>query len=73
MGRPVGTSHSRTLRSSLVEARERLSGLKARSRTNPSWPKIVNRSSPVAASRSLIVRSQPPVASHFPSGLYATP
>ena len=42
IGRPLGTSQSRTLRSSLVEARERPSGLKARSRTNPSWPKIVS-------------------------------
>ena len=69
--RPEGTSQSLTLRSSLVVTRVRLSGLKARSRTNPSWAKIVSASAPVAASRSFTVLSHPPVASHFPSGLYA--
>src|SRR4029079_9877318 len=48
-------------------------GLKATPNADPVCPVRVRRSAPVAESHTLTTPSFPPEATHFPSGLNATP
>ena len=69
------TSHRIIVPSSLAEAKDPPSGLKAMLRTLPVWPvsggmAVIGR--PVAGSHKKMVSSQPPEARVWPSGLKAT-